>query len=112
MPLENVIVYAAVLALPLWLVVEEVLHRFVFRRQGSGGRAAPRGRPARFRARTGGVARLASTSPIRLASVPLAVVRRPLYSVRTSILNGTTAMRPGAITNPAPSLARPARGTS
>jgi hypothetical protein len=28
MPLENVIVYAAMLGLPLWLVVEEVLHRF------------------------------------------------------------------------------------
>jgi hypothetical protein len=28
MTLETVIVYAAVLGLPLWLVIEEVLHRF------------------------------------------------------------------------------------
>jgi len=28
MPLGNVIAYAAVLGLPLWLVVEEVVHRF------------------------------------------------------------------------------------
>lgn len=28
MTLETVIAYAAVLGLPLWLVVEEVLHRF------------------------------------------------------------------------------------
>jgi hypothetical protein len=31
MALENVIAYAVVLGLPLWLVTEEILHRFASR---------------------------------------------------------------------------------
>jgi len=37
MALENLIAYAVVLGLPLWLVAEELVHRFAPRHRGAAG---------------------------------------------------------------------------
>src|SRR5439155_6762823 len=92
MTLDTVIAYAAVLGLPLWLVVEEVLQRFAPGAKapvvapGIGGRTA---RPRRRADGLGGPRRdrtcLFAILRFRCTPRSFAIVRRPLYSVRTLI---------------------------